>query len=130
MNGRDFNINTFTPQISLQPYQKNWRLETIKNSTNEKICIYYRSINNPTWKLYADNDFPGTKQFPRPSGSAFDIIEFHFLDQVLLSQKLKNEVKEERIFVLKETTTFKLYNRKYNRVDYSDHLPIVYEFKN
>lgn len=84
---------------------------------------------NPSWRLYSNNEFPGTKKFPRPSGSSYDIIEFHLLDQVLISNKLKDNIVEDKIEIVTSTSNYKLLNEKYHRVDYSDHLPLLYQFK-
>lgn len=124
----DLNVNPFeAPMINFDGFMATNSPNARESVTNLGDCreTYY----NPTWMLFADNRFPGTMKFPRPSAVSFDILEFHFLDQVLLSQNLKNMLDGEIIETIKETSSFAFYNSRNNRVDYSDHLPIVYEFK-
>jgi len=124
----DLNVNPYeAPMINFDGFMATNSPKgrtSIKNIDDRRETYY-----NPTWQLYGDNIFPGTKKFPRPSGSSFDIIEFHFLDQVLLSQKLKINLDKEQISVIKELREIQFFNTRYNRVEISDHLPLKYEFK-
>lgn len=126
----DVNVNPYEPAMI------NFDGFMATNSTNARKKISTIDIEysrepyyNPTWRLYANSVFPGTKKFPRPSGSSFDIIEFHFLDQVLLSNKFKDSIIEDKIEIITSTKNFKLLNEKYNKIKYSDHLPLFYQFK-
>ena len=84
---------------------------------------------NPTWQLYSRTHFPGTKYFRRPSGGSFDILEFHLLDQVVVSQYLKDATIFDRIDVIENTPKLSYFNRDLNSIEGSDHLPLLYEFK-
>lgn len=126
----DVNVNPYEPAMI------NFDGFMATNTTNGRKMI--KSIDssdgrepyyNPSWRLYSKSDFPGTKKFPRPSGSSYDIIEFHLLDQVLISNKMKDNIEIDEIDIIISTTNYKLLNKKYNRVDYSDHLPLLYQFK-
>ncbi len=126
----DLNVNPFEP--SMINFDGFMATNSIK--ARKKISIIEKENSretyyNPTWRLYANNVFPGTKKFPRPSGSSFDIIEFHLLDQVLLSNKFKDSIIEDKIEIITSTKNFKLLNEKYNKIEYSDHLPLFYQFK-
>lgn len=126
----DVNVNPYEPAMvnfdgfmATNSIKARDKIKTIDNEDAREP--YY----NPSWRLYSNNTFPGTKKFPRPSGSSYDIIEFHLLDQVLLSIKLKDSIEADKIEIVASTSNFKLLNEKYNRVDYSDHLPLFYQFK-
>lgn len=124
----DMNVNPYEPAMvnydGFMASNSNKARQTIKY-----IEDYRETYYNPTWRLYVESEFPGTKKFPRPSGSSFDIIEFHFLDQVVLSNKFLSKIISDDLGLVKGTANFKFYNKKYNRIDYSDHLPLSYEFK-
>jgi hypothetical protein len=90
-----------------------------------KRATYY----NPTWQLYIKKSFPGTIYYPRPSGASYDGLEFHFLDQVIMSQKLMEDIVDEKIDTISETPNFSFLDKKSNRVAVSDHLPLIFEFK-
>ena len=123
----DMNVNPYEP--AMVNYDGFMASNSLKSRETIKYIEEYReTYYNPTWRLYTEPNFPGTKKFPRPSGSSFDIIEFHFLDQVVISNNLKNKIVIDELKLIKETTNFKLYNKRYNRIDYSDHLPLQYEF--
>ena len=87
--------------------------------------IYY----NPTWKLYSNNTFPGTKYFKRPSGSSYDVLEHHFLDQVVISRKLLDNIKSESIKIISKTNKFVFKKDDKNNITESDHLPLSYTLK-
>ncbi len=92
----DFNVNPYeSPMINYDGFVST-------NSPKAKHTINYSGLSrttyyNPTWQLYSRNNFPGTKQFKRPSATSYDVIEFHYLDQVLISQKLLENMDEEFI---------------------------------
>lgn len=124
----DFNVNPFEePMIDFDGFSasNSRRSRSIAKSinNNEKILYY-----NPTWQLYSRTDFPGTKYFRRPSGSSYDILEHHYLDQVVISQKLRDEIIKERIDVIEITETLSFFNKEKNIIEGSDHLPLLYEF--
>jgi exonuclease III len=123
----DFNVNPFeTPMINFDGF-------SAINCINARSTVTYieqirETYYNATWRLYSNNKFPGTTKYNRPSGYSFDILEHHFLDQVLLSNKLKNEILEDEIQVINKTSnySFLIDNKK---VVHSDHLPLLYKFK-
>lgn len=123
----DFNVNPYeTPMINFDGFlasNAKFGRKTIKRRVTKST--YY----NPTWKLYASEKFPGTKFYNRPSGSSYDITEFHYLDQVVLSRAFLDEVKDDKIYVLEKTKNIDLINKKTNRIIKGiDHLPLVYQF--
>lgn len=91
----------------------------------KKRTTYY----NPTWLLYSRKHFPGTKAFNRPSGSSYDVIEHHFLDQVVISKKLLNNIEKDIIEVVEKTNKFSFFDDNKNCILGSDHLPLQYKFK-
>ncbi len=123
----DFNVNPFEkPMIDFDGF-----LAT--NSPNGRKEITHldesrSSYFNPTWKLYSRGHFPGTMHFKRPSGFSFDILEFHYLDQVVVSQKLKSDLVYERIEVIERIGETNFFDVKKNAIIGSDHLPILYEY--
>lgn len=124
----DFNVSPFEkPMIDFDGFSAsnsvNLRNEAVHLS--ERKSLYY----NPTWLLYGTNHFPGTKYFKRPSASSFDILEHHFLDQVLLSYQLRKNIQFEKIRILEKTNNFVFFNAKKNKICLSDHLPLIYEYK-
>ncbi len=124
----DFNINPYEkPMIDFDGFSasnsKNLRKEVVH--LKAKKSLYY----NPTWTLYTKNHFPGTKYYRRPSGSAFDILEHHFLDQVIMSYSMSKKIAYESIDVLEKTKTKIFFNTTSNEVILSDHLPLIYEYK-
>jgi len=124
----DFNVNPFeTPMIDFDGFSASntINLKGEVSHLERKKALYY----NPTWLLYRKNHFPGTKYFKRPSGSSFDILEHHFLDQVVLSFHMSKKLKFENIDVLEKTRGFSFFDTKKNKVTISDHLPLIYEFK-
>lgn len=124
----DFNINPYESPMTHydgflatnSPMAKN-RINHLQKSRT----TYY----NPTWQLYSRKNFPGTKQFRRPSATSYDILEFHFLDQVIISQKLLESISEEKIEVVEKTDNFEFFNVKTNKIKQSDHLPLLYKLK-
>lgn len=123
----DFNVNPYEkPMIDFDGF-----LATNSTKARRKIVhlgntknIYY----NPTWQLYSRKSFPGTKYFPRPSASSYDIIEYHFLDQVVISQLLSEKIHDEKIKVIESSSNYSFYNIENNSVEGSDHLPLSYQF--
>jgi hypothetical protein len=124
----DFNINPFEkPMIDFDGFGASNSIKLRKEAVHlqKRKALYY----NPTWILYRENSFPGTKYFKRPSGSSFDILEHHFLDQVVLSYQMSQNIIFENINVLRKTKNFTLFNISTNSIDFSDHLPLIYEYK-
>lgn len=114
----DFNVNPFESPIiaydglcATNGRKPSKSVNTIKSKKNVYI--------NPTWKLYSRNEFPGTIKYKRPSGSSFDVIEWHYLDQVIINQKLNENIKEETIYVLENTKNYKLFDKLNGKVFYS-----------
>lgn len=91
----------------------------------KKRTTYY----NPTWLLYSRKQFPGTKSFQRPSGSSYDVIEHHYLDQVVISKKLLKCILEDHIEIIEQTNNFSFFDKEKNLILGSDHLPLLYQFK-
>jgi hypothetical protein len=124
----DFNINPFEkPMIDFDGFSASNSRKLRRSATHLKSTreLYY----NPTWTLYGKNNFPGTKYFKRPSGSAFDILEHHFLDQVLVSFSLSQKIVSECVKVLEVTTNKMFFDIPSNSVLLSDHLPLIYEYE-
>lgn len=122
----DFNVSPFEqPMIGFDGFgASNSRNSREKITYSDKLKTTYY---NPTWELYSRTHFPGTIKFNRPSGSSYDILEHHYLDQVILSRKLLNSIKEEKIDIIENTKNFNFLLN--NKVTGSDHLPISYKFK-
>lgn len=124
----DFNVNPFDkPMIDFDGFSASNSIN-LKNEAvhlSERKSLYY----NPTWLLYGTNHFPGTKYFKRPSASSFDILEHHFLDQVLLSYRLRKNIIFEKIRILEKTNCFIFFDATKNAICLSDHLPLIYEYK-
>lgn len=124
----DFNVNPYeSPMIDYDGFVST-------NSTKAKHTISYNGKSrttyyNPTWELYSRTNFPGTKQFSRPSASSYDVLEFHFLDQVVISQKLLMSIAEHKIDIIEETENYTFFNHVSNKIEGSDHLPITYKIK-
>lgn len=124
----DFNVNPHEkPMIDFDGFAAANSINSRKEITHlgKQRATYY----NPTWQLYSRTHFPGTKHFKRPSGSLYDILEYHYLDQVVLSQSLRQKIKKERIDVIESTANFTFFDTASNTIHGSDHLPILYEFK-
>lgn len=124
----DFNINPFEkPMIDFDGFSasnsKRLRKEAVH--LKSKKALYY----NPTWMLYQKNAFPGTKYYRRPSQSSFDILEHHFLDQVVLSYCMSQRITFESINVLEKTASNIFFDSVANKINLSDHLPLIYEYK-
>lgn len=122
----DFNVSPFDkPMIDFDGFSATNSLNSRQTITHlgKNKALYY----NPTWKLYSNTDFPGTKYFKRPSASSYDILEHHFLDQVVISTKLSRELKKEEIKVIEKSKKYTYYNIGSNVVLESDHLPLSYE---
>lgn len=124
----DFNVNPYEkPLIDFDGFgaTNSTMARTKINHLTKEITTYY----NPTWQLYNRVKFPGTKHFRRPSGSSYDIIEFHYLDQVVISQMLNSDLDSYKIDVIEKTGATIFYNETKNKTEISDHLPLLYEFK-
>lgn len=124
----DFNVNPFEkPMIDFDGFSATNSIKSRKKITHlgKQKSLYY----NPTWKLYNNNDFPGTKYFRRPSASSYDIIEHHFLDQVVISPKLLEIISNEDIKVITQSSKYKYFSNEINSILISDHLPLSYEIK-
>jgi len=122
----DFNANPFeSPLINLDGFAATnttfFRRKVKSFMTSQSL--YY----NPTWKLYAQNNFPGTTFFQRPSGYSYDILEHHFLDQAILSRKLFKSIKKEEIRLIYLTSNTTFFDIKNNKILLSDHLPLELE---
>lgn len=124
----DFNVNPYEqPMVDFDGFLAN-------NSTDSRSQITHAgksksSYYNPTWKLYGRKKFPGTKYYPRPSASSYDIMEFHFLDQVVVSQCLLNNIIEEKIEIIEQIGDTQLLFDGSKSIEISDHLPLSYQYK-
>jgi len=98
--------------------------DTITHLQKRRTTYY-----NPTWRLYSRKQFPGTKAFNRPSGSSYDVIEHHYLDQVVISKKMLKSITEDHIEIIEETENFSFFDKDKNSILGSDHLPLLYKFK-
>ncbi|WP_123922184.1 exonuclease/endonuclease/phosphatase family protein [Flavobacterium plurextorum] len=126
----DFNVNPFEPAlIEFDGFgatnSTNFRRKISHLSTNSEKILYY----NPTWKLYEKNHFPGSKYFARPSGSSFDILEHHLLDQVLISRNLLFNIESEKIDFIVHSKKNIFFDNLKNKILISDHLPLSFEFE-
>jgi len=124
----DFNVNPFEkPLIDFDGFSASNSIKLNKEATHLKTkkALYY----NPTWMLYSNAKFPGTKYFKRPSASAFDILEHHFLDQVIISYSMSQKVIYQKIELLEKTTNYTFFDQVTNSIKISDHLPLIYEYK-
>lgn len=126
----DFNVNPFEPAlIEFDGFgatnSTNFRKKITNLNPKSEKTLYY----NPTWKLYMNNHFPGSKYFPRPSGSSFDILEHHLLDQVLISRNLLHNLENEKISFINKTKNFIFFDDDKNKILISDHLPLNFEFE-
>ena len=124
----DFNVNPFeSPIVNYDGLSatNTTNFNAIKKFRGSENHIYY----NPTWKLYSNNNFPGTFRKTRPSNSVFDVIDHHFLDQIILSHKLLKRISKEEIDIILKTSEFDIFDTTLNKVKYSDHLPIKYVIK-
>ncbi|MDO6745516.1 hypothetical protein Q4553_13155 [Tenacibaculum soleae] len=122
----DFNVSPFDkPMIDFDGFSATNSINSRERITHlgKNKALYY----NPTWKLFSNSSFPGTKYFKRPSGSSYDILEHHFLDQVVISTKLSREIKDEEIKVIEKSSKYKYYNQGSNVILESDHLPLSYK---
>lgn len=124
----DFNVNPFEkPMIDFDGFSATNSINSKSKVTHlGKSKTYYY---NPTWQLYSNNVFPGTKYFQRPSGSSYDILEHHFLDQVVISIKLLNEIDWEKIKIVQKSSKFIFKSNGSNKILESDHLPLAYQIK-
>ncbi len=98
--------------------------QTITHLKKQRTTYY-----NPTWQLYSRTSFPGTKAFPRPSASVYDVLDHHFLDQVVISQYLLSSIHNDSIEVIEESDNFIFFDKVKNSTLGSDHLPLLYTFK-
>ena len=124
----DFNVNPFDEaMIDFDGFSATNSVIARKKITNLKKTkeLYY----NPTWGLYSNNDFPGTKYFKRPSGSSYDILEHHFLDQVVISRKLLNRLTSQTIKTINKSNNYIFREEGKNLIQESDHLPLSYTLK-
>lgn len=124
----DFNVNPFEkPMIDFDGFAASNSIKLKKEAVNLKVrkALYY----NPTWTLYQNNNFPGTKYFKRPSTSSFDVLEHHFLDQVVLSYHMSQRITFEKIGLIHKTSNYIIFDVAKNSIQLSDHLPLIYEYK-
>lgn len=124
----DFNVNPHEkPMIDFDGFLATNSIKSRRTITHlsKRRTTYY----NPTWQLYSRTKFPGTKSFNRPSGSSYDVLEHHFLDQVVISQQLLSNIVDEKIEVIEKTKNVDFYDEKKNSSIESDHLPLLYQFK-
>lgn len=124
----DFNVNPFESPMT----HYDGLAATNTNDFNPKKIFrgYSNSLYyNPTWQLYAKSHFPGTYRKPRPSNTSFDVIEHHFLDQVIMSQKLLMSIKSDNIDIIDKTTKYNIFDYAKNKINFSDHLPLKYNFE-
>lgn len=121
----DFNVHPFDEaMIDFDGFSATNSVLARRKITNLKKTkeLYY----NPTWNLYSNNDFPGTKYFRRPSGSSYDILEHHFLDQVVISRKLLSRLTTQSIKTINKSNKYIFREEGKNLILESDHLPLSY----
>ena len=124
----DFNVHPFDEaMIDFDGFSATNSVLARKKVTNLKKTkeLYY----NPTWSLYSNNDFPGTKYFRRPSGSSYDVLEHHFLDQVVISRKLLDKIESQSMKTLNKSNKYVFREDGKNKIEESDHLPLSYRIK-
>ncbi len=124
----DFNSNPFeSPLLGFDGFRasnSNMVRETIiRNEGRGSTYI------NPTWQLYARFNCPGTIRYNRPSASSFDILEWHYLDQVLISHKLNKILAEYNVSIIEKVGALEFLDSRKAKVLFSDHLPIKFEFR-
>lgn len=123
----DFNVNPFEkPMVNYDGLAatNSVNFNSKRTFRGKQKEVYY----NPTWKLYAKTYFPGSFYRKRPSNSSFDVIEHHFLDQVVLSEKFLKKIKVDHIDLIEETKNYTIFDSSSYNINYSDHLPIKYEY--
>jgi len=122
----DFNVNPFEkPMLDFDGFSATNSISSrgkVKHLDKERTLYY-----NPTWQLYSNKNFPGTTHFRRPSSSSYDILEHHFLDQVIISIKLMNDIESELIKTIERTSNFVFKRESSNKIYESDHLPLFYQ---
>ena len=115
----DFNVNPYeSPMTHYDGFvaTNSPKAKHTINHLGKSRTTYY----NPTWQLYNRKNFPGTKQFSRPSPTSYDVIEFHYLDQVLISQKMLESIDEESVSIIEFTENFVFFDIERNIIQESD----------
>jgi hypothetical protein len=124
----DFNVNPFeSPMIGFDGFGASNGKNPRERITHLEETIF--PYINPTWRLYSRENYPGTIKFNRPSGYSFDILEWHYLDQVIISKKLNDKIITDSIRVIESTSKYEYVDLVSGKINYSDHLALLYEFE-
>lgn len=123
----DFNVNPF--DLPMTAYD-GFGATNSHNTTTAQITGSTKSLYfNPTWQLYSRTHCPGTYYHRRPSNTSFDVLDYHYLDQVLISEKLKDDLLDQSMEIIENVIDFSLVDAMKHNEPKTDHLPLSYELQ-
>lgn len=125
----DFNLNPHERGlISSESFHatmdKNQALKGSRTVNGQARDYFY----NPMWSIYGSekNGILGTYRYH--SSSSVELF-WHCFDQVLLRPSLIPRMRENAVVLISEIDGKPLYNRNKNKIEFSDHLPILLNLK-
>jgi len=121
----DFNVDPFEmPMISFTGMSATNSIDCMNKDVITRAEESKRLFYNPMWSLYSSHsERPGSHKFRR---FGEDVINWHFLDQVIIRPSLINKFDFKALKLIFNTTSFMFTNRN-GRPVASDHLPISCE---
>lgn len=124
----DFNLNP--QEIALYSHEGLCAHATINNSTRVKTKYY-----NPMWSTLGD--FIYKTDIPKVPGTYFrdigedniDEIHWNILDGLLIKNPLVSFFSKKDLEIITQTTSHTFYaNNNIDKTNYSDHLPVKFDF--
>lgn len=90
---------------------------------------YYTYFYNPMWNFFGDFEEPFGTHYCRPSGHISH--EWHIYDQIIVRPSIKQYFDKPFIDIVSEISGDKLTTnlKRPDKVNYSDHLPIIFNIK-
>jgi len=118
----DFNVNPFeSPIISFSGLLATNSMDCVERDQWTRKGDTKRVFFNPMWSLYAQHlHQPGSHHYRRLTE---DVIEWHFLDQVIIRASLISKFSLPDLRLVDSTTRFS-FRKKSGKPFVSDHLPI------
>jgi len=127
----DFNVNPFeTACIGASGIHAIPFRDAVEcKSTRQIFGREYQKFYNPTWKLFGNTEAPYTTYYRDNSGEDVNFY-WYALDQVLIRPSLIKAFDEKSLKVISQTRNHCLMkNGKPDKLNYSDHLPLLCALK-
>ena len=126
----DFNVNPFEVAcIAANTLHAIPFLEEVKSSNRIVQDRLYQKFYNPMWKFYGNREVPYSSYYLDNSGKHINYY-WNAYDQIIIRPELINAFEDDSLTIIIETQNHNLLkNKKPDKENYSDHLPLFCTLK-